>query len=169
MLIWPIAVACAGVFFVFQSVGVDYRTVAFGALLPTLVSLPWGRPAGGNTLLFAVVVLVVTMLCTMKRRLVRRRVLGVSIGTFFGQIAVGAFSNTALFMWPTQGLRFPDGSFITSWPLTLCLELLGALILVGLAQHTGLRDPERRAEFFATGRLTAAAGMHTRTKQRRRP
>lgn len=158
MVLWPIAVACTGVFFVFQSVGVDYRTVAAGAVLPTLVSLPWGRPALGSTLLFPVAVLAITMMFTMKRRLIRRRALGVAIGIFFGQIAVGAFSNTALFMWPTQGTTFPKGSFVSSWPLTLCLELLGALMLVGLAQHTGLRHTDRRRAFLSSGRLIAATG-----------
>lgn len=152
----------------FQSVGVDYRTVAAGAVLPVLVSLPWGRPALGSALIFPVVVMTLTMFVTMKRRLVRRRALGIAIGIFFGQIAIGAFSRTRVFMWPTQGLEFPAGHLVSSWLFVLCLELLGALIVVGLAMHTGLNETVRRAEFLASGRLTAVAAQQARTARKAR-
>lgn len=157
MLFWSIAVACVGVFFVFQSVGVDYRFVAAGAVLPLALSAFWGRPALGHAMILPVALLVLIMMGTMHARLRRRRWLGLPIGTFLGQVAVGAFTSTHVFMWPTQGWEFPPGNLLPSWPVVVVAEVAGVLGLLALGSHAQLTDPQRRERLLTAGRLDAPA------------
>ena len=50
MLLWYVGMSVLLVANVFRSVGVDYRLVALGALLPLVVDLPVGHRAFGHTL-----------------------------------------------------------------------------------------------------------------------
>src|SRR6478609_8502215 len=51
MLLWFVFGAIFGVWNVFQSPGLDFRLVAAGALLPTLIDLPFGAQSYAHTLL----------------------------------------------------------------------------------------------------------------------
>ena len=87
MLLWYIGMSVWFVANVFRSVGVDYRLVALGALLPLIVDLPSGHRWFGHTLVFAAAALLIVMVGTIGRtRLLRRRLICVPIGIFVGQI-----------------------------------------------------------------------------------
>ena len=106
MLLWYVGLSVFIVATIFKSSGIDYRLVALGSMLPLIVDLGFGYRAYGYTLLFAVVLLAVTMVGTIGRpRLLRRRLLCVPIGVFCGLVLSGAFTNDELFWWPFLGVR----------------------------------------------------------------
>ncbi len=153
MLVWPIALAASCVFFVFRSAGIDYRVVAAGALFPLALSLPWLRPSLGHALIVPVLLLTGIMLGTSRRRLVRRRWIGLPIGMLLGQVALGAFAKTSVFMWPTQGFSFSEGELLPAWPILLGLETVGALLLVAVGTAANLQEPAARTKLLSSGRL----------------
>ena len=61
MFLWYVGLSVLLVANIFKSVGLDYRLIALGALLPLLVDVPVGHRAFGHTLAFAAVTLVVVM------------------------------------------------------------------------------------------------------------
>ena len=94
MFFWYVGLSVFGVATIFRSVGIDYRLIAVGSLLPLVLDLPFGYRAYGYTLLFAVALLVVVMVGTIGRpRLVRRRWLCLPIGVFCGLVLSGAFAQ----------------------------------------------------------------------------
>jgi hypothetical protein len=102
VLLWFAVVAPIIVAEVFRSPLVDYRLVALGAVLPT-VEVAIGRPLGLHTLVAPVLVLAVVMATTARRRLVRRRLLGVPIGLFLHLVLDGTWTSSRLFWWPAFG------------------------------------------------------------------
>jgi membrane-bound metal-dependent hydrolase YbcI (DUF457 family) len=164
VILWPIGLAVAGVFFVFRSAGVDYRTVALGSLLPLIVDVGFDHRAFGHTLLAAVIVLAIVMLATIGRgrRLTRRRWLGVPIGLLFGLIASGVFTETKILWWPTAGTSFGHSALLPAWPAVLGLELLGAVLLVAVGSRTGLRTRDAQLALWRTGRLAEQSTGPTR-------
>jgi hypothetical protein len=160
VLLWFIGVSVALVWIVFQSPALDYRVVAIGAVLPVLDGVT-GGPFVLHTLLASVLLLAVVMLATRRRRLVRRRWLGLPIGTFVHLVLDGAWARTELFWWPFLG----DGAFDGSLPeldrplaVVLLLEALGVLALAWLWRGFGLADRSRRDELLRTGRLPRVEG-----------
>ncbi|MCU1370143.1 MAG: hypothetical protein JWO77_1337, partial [Ilumatobacteraceae bacterium] len=79
MLIWFAVLSVLLVAIVFKSPGIDYRTVIAGAVLPVAEGLT-GGPKLLHSVVGAVLVLGVLVLCTRKRRLLRRQLLGIPIG-----------------------------------------------------------------------------------------
>jgi hypothetical protein len=157
MFFWYIGLSVLGVAMVFRSVGIDYRLIALGSLLPLLVDLPFGYRAYGYTLLFAVALLVIVMVGTIGRsRLLRRRWLCVPIGVFCGLILSGAFANAELFWWPFLGAEFAHDPLLPASWVVVIGELIGLFVCwVVVGQHgLYLRGPRQR--FFRTGRLDAA-------------
>lgn len=156
MLVFFAVTAMAVVLFVFDSPAVDYRWVALGGVLP-LVEAVTLRPLILHTLLGSVLLLSVVMLATVGRRLVRRRWLGVPIGTFVFLVVSGVWARTELFWWPFAGL---DG--IAAKPLPEYDRPLAALVVleisaivgaVVLGRRLGLTEPANRAHFARTGRI----------------
>jgi hypothetical protein len=158
VLLWFVFGAIFGVWNVFQSPGLDFRLVAFGALLPELIDLPFRAQAYAHTLLAATLVLVVTMLATTGRgrRLRRRRALGLAIGWFSGLVLSAAWAHKEVFWWPAFGTARPDAALFAVWPVVVAEELLGAAAAWWVWTRFGLRDPVRRRELVQTGRLTIA-------------
>ena len=154
MLLWYLGMSVLIVANVFRSVGVDYRLVALGALLPLVVDLPVGHRAFGHTLLFPVALLVVVMLATVGRsRLLRRRLLCVPIGVFCGLVLAGAFTASDTFWWPLPGTALDAGSLLPVWWGVLIEELVGLVACWWVVGQFDLYLPQPRADFVHTGRL----------------
>jgi hypothetical protein len=160
MVLWLVFGSIFGVWNVFQSPGLDYRLVAFGALLPLVLDAPFRSQAYAHTLLSAVVVLVVTMALTTGRgqRLRRRRALGLSIGWFTGLVLSGAWAHKEVFWWPAFGTARPRAALLPPWPLLIIEELLGLAAAWWAWTRFGLADPERRSRFWHSGRLAIEGG-----------
>jgi hypothetical protein len=153
MLIWFAVGSVVATWAVFQSPAIDYRLVAFGAVLP-VVEVPFG--AGPlHTLLVPTLVLVVVMLATSHRRLVRRRWLGLPIGMYFHLVLDLAWARTDTFWWPFLSRSFTPGSApeVARGPWTLVMEAVGIALGVWAYRRFGLDDPARRSRFLRTGQL----------------
>ncbi len=159
MFFWFAACGVVAVALVFGSSGVDYRVVALGSLVPLTENLT-GSPWVLHTLAGSVVLLTAVMLITAGRgrRLLRRRWIGLPIGTLVFLVASGAWSRTALFWWPLGGSGGVghDSPPELGWPLAvmILLELTGIAALAWTAHRFGLSDPDRRRAFLKSGRLT---------------
>lgn len=97
MFLWFVATSVFTVFFVFRSPAFDYRPLMVGSLIPLLSVRVL------HSLVFAVIFLVVVMLATIGRRLVRRRLLGVPVGVMLHLVFTGAWTNDESFWWPLFG------------------------------------------------------------------
>ena len=159
MVVWFVATAVLTVFFVFDSPAVDYRFVAAGAVAPLLETLT-GRPWILHTLLGSVLLMAGVMAATVGRRILRRRLLGLPIGTFLFLVFSGTWSDTGLFWWPLAGFD-EIGSGIPpelDRPLVMivALELAGMLMAVWFWRRYELGVPENRERLMSTGRLPRA-------------
>ena len=160
MVLWLVFGAIFGVWNVFQSPGLDFRLVAVGALLPTLIDAPFGAQSYAHTLLVAVAVLAVAMLATAGRghRLRRRRALSLSIGWFAALVLGVSWAHKELFWWPGFGTARPEAPLFPPWPILAIEELLGLAAACWVWMRFGLRDRARRRAFLRTGRLAIAEG-----------
>ena len=159
MVLWFAGLSVLIVWLVFQSPALDYRFVVVGAVLPSLETL-LGAPYVLHTLLGAVVVLVVVMLATRHRRLVRRRWLGLPIGMFLHLALDGTWSDAGLFWWPFLGEPLGEGDVPEAgrgWVVLVALEVIGALVVAWSWFRFGLDRADRRERFLRTGRLDAEA------------
>ncbi|HZJ25645.1 MAG TPA: hypothetical protein VFF40_01280 [Acidimicrobiia bacterium] len=154
MLAWYIGMSVLGVFMVFRSVGIDYRLVALGAIMPLVLDAPFGRPAYAHTLAFSVVLLGAAMLGTIGRsRMSRRRLLCLPIGTFCALVLSGAWTQTEVLWWPTLGWSFPPGSLLAVWWVVLIEELVGLVAIWWIVGLCDLYLSGPRRELLHTGRL----------------
>ena len=153
MVIWFVVASVVIVAEVFRSPLVDYRLVALGALLP-LVDLV--VPLALHTLLAPVVMLTVVMVATPRRRLLRRRLLGVPIGAFLHLVLDATWTSTALFWWPLLGFEL-DRADVPEWSrnpwLGVTLELVGVGLGVWAWRRYGLTDGENRRVLIRRGHL----------------
>jgi hypothetical protein len=154
VLVWFIVSSVVLVAIVFKSPGIDYRAVVVGALLPILEGFT-GGPKVLHSLAGAVVLLGVLMLVTPRRRLLRRRLLGVPIGLMAHLVLDLSFTRTDVFWWPFAGLAFAEGQ-IPEWDhlaRSLVLEVAGIALGVWAWRAFDLADPAKRQRFIAKGRL----------------
>jgi hypothetical protein len=154
VLIWFVVASILLVAIVFRSGGVDYRTVAIGAVLPLFEGL-LGGPKVLHSVTGAAVVLGVAMLATRSRRLLRRRVLGIPIGMMCHLVLDGSFTRTDVFWWPFTGLGFADGQIpeLEHLAVSLVLEAVGIALGVWAWRLFRLDDPAFRRRFLDDGRL----------------
>lgn len=153
MLIWFAVMSVVLTWWVFQSPALDYRMVALGSVLP-VVEVPFG--AGPlHSLLAPTAVLVVVMLATRGRRLVRRRWLGLPIGMYLHLVLDLAWTRSETFWWPLQGARVEWGPAfeLDRGPWTWVMELVAVGVGVWAYRRFGLDEPERRRRFLRTGQL----------------
>ena len=153
MLIWFVTVSVVLTWFVFQSPALDYRMVALGAVVP-LVEAPLG--AGPlHSLVAPTLVLVVVMVATTGRRLVRRRWLGLPIGMYLHLVLDLAWTRSDTFWWPFLGAELDwTGSFeLDRGVWSVLMELAGIAAGVWAYRRFGLDDPERRQRFLRSGQL----------------
>jgi len=152
MFLWFIGASVVAVWVVFRSPALDYRLVALGAVLP-LGDAVFGGPRLLHTLLAPVVALLVVMLATRHRRLMRRRWLGIPIGLFMHLVLDGTWSSAHLFWWPLLGSSFGHRQVpeLTHGAVGWLLEALGVVCIVGLVRRFELDQPARRTELLRTG------------------
>lgn len=169
MFIWFAVLSVVVTWAVFQSPQLDYRMVALGSVLP-VAEAPFG--AGPlHSLLAPTLVLLVVMLATVRRRLVRRRWLGLPIGMCMHLVLDGAFTRTATFWWPFQGWSFGSGPSpeLARGLWSLVMEVLGVLVGWWAWKRFGLDDPDRRSRFVRTGQLDRSVMGSQRPSDRGRP
>jgi len=156
VILWFAVLSVVLTWAVFQSPAIDYRLVALGAVLPVAES-PWG--AGFlHSLLAPTLVLLVVMLATTGRRLVRRRWLGLPIGMYLHLVLDGAWTRTETFWWPVLDRSFSPGAapeWSRGW-WSLLLDAVAVAVGVWAYRRFGLDDPERRSRFLRTGQLDRA-------------
>lgn len=159
MLLWFIGLSVVLVWVVFQSPALDVRFVAAGALLPWLDGLT-GGPFVLHTLAGSVGLLAVVMGTTRRRRVRRRRWLGLPIGTFLHLVLDATWARADRFWWPLLGADGFDGrlpELDRGLAAALLLEVAGAAALVWAYRAFALHDPARRRELRAAGRLRPPA------------
>ncbi len=160
MILWFAGVSFVFVWWVFRTPALDYRLVMLGSILP-VGEFVFGGPRLLHTLLGPVALLTVIMLATQKRRLVRRRWIGVAIGMLMHLVLDGIWARKEVFWFPFFGLDLSSGSawqglpeFGHSLSVSLLLELLGAGCLVWAWRAFDLGDRTTRDRFLRTGHLT---------------
>lgn len=162
---------------VFQSPAIDYRMVALGAVIP-VAEVPFG--AGPlHSLALPTLALVVVMLLTRGRRLVRRRWLGLPIGMYLHLVLDLSWTRTEVFWWPMLGPTPDRGrSFeLSRGALSVIMELIAVVVGVWAWRRFGLDDAGRRDRFLRTGHLDRAtvggagrtSGQRERERSDRKP
>ena len=159
MYFWFVATAIFSVRFVFPDPRFDYRLLVVGVLLPDVIDIWWGGARVLHTLLFSVALLVVIMLTTQNKKIIRKRTLPLAIGTFMHLIYDGAFTATKVFWWPFGGVSFGDAELPVAqrMGLNVVMEIVGIVLLVVLVRQCGLADPQRRRDFLQTGMLSSVS------------
>jgi membrane-bound metal-dependent hydrolase YbcI (DUF457 family) len=156
MLIWFAALSIAGVFLVFRDPAIDYRLIALGSLLPDPIDAVLRRGIGPlHSVVTAVAVLVVVMLATIGRRVLRRKLLAIPIGLFAHLVLDNAWSTTTSFWWPLAG-RVGRASLpvVERGPIiSVIQEFVGLAVAVWLYRRFQLRKPTLRKQFVRTGRI----------------
>ena len=155
MLLWFLVAAPVLVAEIFRSPMVDFRMVALGAVLP-LAEVLVGSPPILHTLACSVGCLFGVMALTSKRRLLRRRLLGVPIGLFFHLVLDATWSNSELFWWPAFGLDLgAQAAPEAGRPLVvgLLLELVAIALGVWAWRRYGLQSAENRSLLWRRGHL----------------
>jgi hypothetical protein len=158
MILWFAGVSFVFVWWVFKSPALDYRLVILGSVLP-VGEVVFGGPRLLHTLIGPVALLAVVMLATQKRRLVRRRWIGLPIGLLMHLGLDGIWANSQVFWWPFLGTSFGDeGLPELGRPLAvvLLMELVGAACLVWAYRAFHLDRPGPRRRFLTTGQLGRA-------------
>ena len=153
MILFYAGVAWVAVWTIFRSPALDYRLVMLGAVLP-VVELPLGT-GPLHTLLAPVVALIVVMAVTQRKRLVRRRWLGLPIGMFVHLVLDGSIARPELFWWPLGGADAFGESLpeLSAGIWLLVGELIGLGALLWAVGRFGLDDADRRRRFLHTGQL----------------
>lgn len=158
MILWFAGVSFVFVWWVFRTPALDYRLVMVGSVLP-VGEFVFGGPRVLHTLLAPVALLTIIMLATQRRRLVRRRWIGLAIGILMHLVLDGIWAREAVFWFPFFGLSSGpewDGlpEFGHSFAVSAVLELVGALCLVWAWRAFDLADSSKRQRFLRTGHLT---------------
>ena len=156
MLFWFAGLTIVAVWNVFHDPTIDHRMLVLGALLPDIVDAPSGGARVAHSVLASIVLLLVTVIATIGRRPLRRRLLAVPIGSFLHLVLDGVFSNTRVFWWPFTGLSLPSDrlpSIDRPIGLTIAMEVAGLLALGWVWRRFDLKAPAQRRHLWQTGRL----------------
>ncbi len=155
MFFWFAGVSFVFVWLVFRSPALDYRLVMLGSVLP-LGEVVFGGPRVLHTLLAAVAFLVLVVLATRRRRLVRRRLISLPIGLMMHLVLDGIWTRADVFWWPFLGTSFGSAGlpeFERPIGVGVLLELIGAGCLVWCWHTFGFADRSNRERFVRTGHL----------------
>jgi hypothetical protein len=140
MLLWFVGTSIASVWFVFRDPKFNYRLVVAGALLPDVIDGIGGGAGPLHSLISVVAIMVVAMLATIGRRVLRKKVLAVIIGLFLHLVFDGAFTNTSMFWWPLGGFATYEQalpSIDRGW-INVGLELVGVVLIIWVRSQIGL-------------------------------
>jgi hypothetical protein len=112
--------------------------------------------------------MVLVMLATRHRRMLRRAWLGLPIGLFMHLILDGTWSRSEAFWWPLLGIDADRGRLpeLSRGAGGLALELVGIAVGWWLWRRLGLDDAGRRRTLLTTGRLPAVDGDSPRRRGR---
>jgi hypothetical protein len=160
VILWFAGVSFVFVWWVFRSPALDYRLVMLGSVLPVGEAV-FGGPRLLHTLIGPVALLVVLMLATQRRRLVRRRWIGLLIGMLMHLALDGIWARADVFWWPFFGPDFgTEGLPELGHPLgiTVLMELAGLACLAWAWRMFGFSDPATRDRFVRTGHLDRTVG-----------
>ena len=155
MILWFAGVSFVFVWWVFKSPALDYRLVMLGSVLP-VGEVVFGGPRLLHTLVAAVALLTIVMLATQKRRLVRRRWIGLPIGLLMHIALDGIWARADVFWWPFLGTSFGDGGLPElerPVAVIVALELVGLACLVWAWRQFGFDRRATRELFWRTGHL----------------
>jgi len=155
VLLWFAGMSVAAVWVVFRDPALDYRLVMVGVLVPDVVDVLFGGARVMHSVLASAALLAVVMLATRRRRILRRHLLAVPIGTFLHLVFDGAWTLTEVFWWPLRGGSLGDESLPSAtrgWA-NVPLELIGAAVLAWFWRRFRLGEPARRLAFLRTGRV----------------
>ena len=156
MILWFAGVSFVFVWWVFRSPALDYRLVMLGAVLP-VGEFFLGGPRVLHSFLAPVALLGILLLATQKRRLVRRRWIGIPIGMMMHLVLDGIWARPEVFWWPFFGFDFgTDGLPELGHPIavTLLFEFIGLGCLVWSWRAFEFSNPQIRERFFRTGQLS---------------
>jgi hypothetical protein len=155
MLLWFAGMSFLAVWLVFRDPALDHRLVIAGSVLPDLVDGPTGGRWFAHTLLASVLLLAGVMLGTWHRRLLRRRLLALPIGTFLHLVLDGMWADRDRFWWPAFGTHLADRPLpsIERGSVDVVLELAGLAVAVWAWRRFRMDLPANRRRFLATGRL----------------
>lgn len=156
MILWFAGVSFVFVWWVFRSPALDYRLVMLGAVLP-VGDVFLGGPRVLHALLAPVALMGVLMLATQKRRLVRRRWIGIPIGMMMHLALDGIWARPKVFWWPFFGLDFGSGGvpeFGHPAAIALLLELVGIGCFIWAWRAFDFADRNVRDRFLRTGHLS---------------
>ena len=155
MFLWFVGLSFLVVWLVFRDPAIDHRLVMVGALLPDLIDVWFGGARVAHTLLASVTLLLVVMLATRGRRLLRRQLLAIPIGTFLHLVLDAMWTRQEVFWWPAFGWSFGDEPLpsVDRGLANVVLELIGLAVLMWAWRRFRLFEPERRRYFVKTGRL----------------
>jgi hypothetical protein len=156
MILWFAGVSFVFVWWVFRSPALDYRLVMLGSILP-VGEFVFGGPRVLHALLAPVALLGILMLATQKRRLVRRRWIGIPIGMMMHLVLDGIWARPNAFWWPFFGVDFESGGlpeFGHSLIVSVLLELVSLACFVWAWNAFDFRNPKTRERFVRTGHLS---------------
>jgi membrane-bound metal-dependent hydrolase YbcI (DUF457 family) len=114
--------------------------VVVGALIPDIIDGIGGGAGPLHSLISVVAIMVVAMLATIGRRVLRKKVLAVIIGLFLHLVFDGAFTNTSMFWWPLGGFATYEQalpSIDRGW-INVGLELVGVVLIIWVRSQIGL-------------------------------
>lgn len=133
MLLWFAGMAVVAVWAVLRDPRVDYRLVAFGALVPDLIDAAAGGRLLAHSLLFSAGLLVAVVLITVGRRARRRWLLALPFGTFLHLVLDATWTRPGVFWWPVLDTAVSEGripSVERPVALLVAQEVAGAVALV---------------------------------------
>lgn len=158
MILWFVGVSFVFVWWVFRSPALDYRLVMLGSVLP-LGEVVLGGPRWLHALIAPVALMGVLMLATQRRRLVRRRWIGLPIGMMMHLVLDGIWARPTVFWAPFLSIDFGGEGlpeFGRPIGVGLLLEAIGVVCLVWAWRAFGFSDRSTRDRFLRTGHLDRA-------------
>jgi hypothetical protein len=154
VILWFAGTSFLAVWLVFRDPAIDHRLVMAGAVLPDAIDALTGGPWVMHSVAASVALLAAVMGATVGRRLLRRQLIALPIGTFLHLVFDGAWGDTDTFWWPFTG-HFGDGRLLSveRGPFSIVLEVVGVGILAWAFRRFRLDERPRRDVFLRTGRL----------------
>src|SRR5688572_9454798 len=129
MLFWFAGTSLLAVWLVFRDPAIDHRLVMAGAVLPDVLDGATGGPWVFHSVAASVALLALVMGATVRRRILRRQLIALPIGTFLHLVFDGAWNDTETFWWPFTG-GFGAGGLpsLERGALSLVMEVAGVVL-----------------------------------------